>query len=135
MEQFSDGLKTVVKAGFGAVAMGVEKTQEVIKNLSQKGEPLFEQAKDAVNDAAEMIKKAVDDSGIGDAFSCRPQVQSIISDLQQLKREELEEIREALAELIALKEQPGGEAEEAVQPETPQEPEQPAPVDENDPER
>lgn len=105
MEQFSDELKKVVKAGFGAVSTGVEKAQEVIDNLSKKGEPLYEQAKSAVNDAAEKIKKAVDDSGIGEAFSCRPQVQSIISDLQQLTREELDEVREALEDIYALRAQ------------------------------
>ena len=105
MEQFSDELKKVVKAGFGAVSTGVEKAQEVIDNLSKKGEPLYEQAKSAVNDAAEKIKKAVDDSGIGEAFSCRPQVQSIISDLQQLTREELDEVREALEDIYALRTQ------------------------------
>lgn len=114
MEQFSDSLKKVVKAGFGAVAAGMEKTQEVIENLSQKGEPLFEQAKSAVSDAAEKIKKAVDESGIGDAFSCRPQVQSVIGDLHQMTREELEEVREALDELLSLRAQQdeaSGEAE------------------------
>ena len=105
MEQFSDELKKVVKAGFGAVSTGVEKAQEVIDNLSKKGEPLYEQAKSAVNDAAEKIKKAVDDSGIGEAFSCRPQVQSIISDLQQLTREELDEVRKALGDIYALRAQ------------------------------
>lgn len=105
MEQFSDELKKVVKAGFGAVSTGVEKAQEVIDHLSKKGEPLYEQAKSAVNDAAEKIKKAVDDSGIGEAFSCRPQVQSIISDLQQLTREELDEVREALEDIYALRAQ------------------------------
>ena len=105
MEQFSDELKKVVKAGFGAVPTRVEKAQEVIDNLSKKGEPLYEQAKSAVNDAAEKIKKAVDDSGIGEAFSCRPQVQSIISDLQQLTREELDEVREALEDIYALRAQ------------------------------
>lgn len=105
MEQFSDELKKVVKAGFGAVSAGVEKAQEVIDDLSKKGEPLYEQAKSAVNDAAEKIKKAVDDSGIGNAFSRRPQVQDIISDLQQLTREELDEVREALEDIYALQAQ------------------------------
>ena len=133
MEQFSDSLKKVVKAGFGAVAAGMEKTQEVIENLSQKGEPLYEQAKSAVSDAAEKIKKAVDESGIGDAFSCRPQVQSVISDLQQMSREELEEVREAVEELLSLRKRQDEAREETEQTEETKQTEETEETDETAP--
>ena len=129
MEQFSDELKKVVKAGFGAVSTGVEKAQEVNDHLSKKGEPLYEQAKSAVNDAAEKIKKAVDDSGIGEAFSCRPQVQSVISDLQQMSREELEEVRKAVEELLSLRKRQDEAREETEQTE---ETDETAPADEGE---
>lgn len=111
MEQFTDSLKKVLQAGIGAVATGVEKTQEVIESLSQKGEPLYEQAKTTVNEAAEKIKKAVNDSGIADVFSCRPQVQSIINDLMELTQEELDEIRDALEDIYPTR--PRNRQEEA----------------------
>lgn len=99
MEQFGDELKKMLKAGLGAVATGMDKAQEAIENLAQKGEPIYEQAKSAVEDAACKIKQAVNDSGIADAFSCRPKVQDIISDLNELSQEELDEIRAALEEI------------------------------------
>ena len=91
MEQIGNELEKVLKAGIGAVATGVEKTKEAIENLAQKGEPIYAQAKDAVSDAAEKIKKAVSESGIADVFSCRPRVESIIADLQEMTQEELDE--------------------------------------------
>ena len=56
MEQLGNELEKVLKAGIGAVATGVEKTKEAIESLAQKGEPLYAQAKDAVNDAATAVK-------------------------------------------------------------------------------
>lgn len=110
MEQIGNELKKMIKAGMGAVATGVEKTQEAIDALAQKGEPIYEQAKTAVCDAAEKIKKAVDDSGIGDVFSCRPRVESIIQDLMEMNQEELDEIRMALDEIYPHR--PSGKKEE-----------------------
>ncbi|MBQ2978278.1 MAG: hypothetical protein IJE17_12395 [Clostridia bacterium] len=117
MEQLGNELEKVLKAGIGAVATGVEKTKEAIESLAQKGEPLYAQAKDAVNDAAEKIKKAVSESGIADVFSCRPRVESIIADLQEMTQEELDEIRQALEDIYPTRpasreEAPAPEAEE-----------------------
>lgn len=99
MEQFTDELKKVIKAGLGAVATGADKAQEAFQNLAEKGEPLYEQAREAVGDVAEKIKKAVNDSGIADAFSCRPKVQDIINDLNEMCQDELDEIRAALEDI------------------------------------
>lgn len=117
MEQLGNELEKVLKAGIGAVATGVEKTKEAIESLAQKGEPLYAQAKDAVNDAAEKIKKAVSESGIADVFSCRPRVESTIADLQEMTQEELDEIRQALEDIYPTRpasreEAPASEAEE-----------------------
>lgn len=117
MEQLGNELEKVLKAGIGAVATGVEKTKEAIESLAQKGEPLYAQAKDAVNDAAGKIKKAVSESGIADVFSCRPRVESIIADLQEMTQEELDEIRQALEDIYPTRpasreEAPASEAEE-----------------------
>ena len=99
MEQFSEELKKVLKAGLGAVATGMDKAQEAIDALAQKGEPIYEQAKSVVGDAADRIKKAVNNSGIADAFTCRPKVEEIINDLNTLCQDELDEVRSALEEI------------------------------------
>lgn len=110
MEQIGNELKKVLKAGIGAVATGVEKTQGAIESLAQKGEPLYEQAKTAVCDAAGKLKKAVSDSGIADKFSCRPRVESIINDLRELTQQELDEIRAALEEIYPTRPANRGDA-------------------------
>ena len=112
MDSLNDGLKKILQAGIGAVATGVEKTQEMIDSLSQKGEPLYEQAKSAVTDAAEKIKKAVDDSGIGEAFSGHSKVQTLIGGLRQLTQEELTQVRIALEEMLATPEKEAQPQEE-----------------------
>lgn len=99
MEQWTDEIKKVIKAGIGAVATGVEKTQDAIETLAQKGEPLYQQAKSAVCDTAGKIKKAVNDSGIPDALSGRPRVDCLIRALQQLTQEELDQLRAAIEEI------------------------------------
>ena len=99
MDQWTDEIKKVIKAGIGAVATGVEKTQDAIETLAQKGEPLYQQANSAVCDTAGKIKKAVNDSGIPDALAGRPRVDSLIRALQQLTQEELDQLRAALEEI------------------------------------
>jgi len=96
MEQMEDGLKKVVKAGFGAVATGVEKTQETIARLAKKGEPIYEQARATVEETAGKIKKAVQNCPISDMLSCRPRVDAVIRDLKEMSREERACIRDAL---------------------------------------
>ncbi len=116
MEQIVNEMKKVLKAGIGAVATGVEKTQEAIETLAQKGEPLYEQAKTAVADAADKVKKAVVDSGIADAFSCPPRTDRVIRELQQMTQEELDEITAAIQDIYPsrpAKAQPEGENEAA----------------------
>lgn len=121
MEQIGNELEKVLKAGIGAVATGVEKTKEAIENLAQKGEPIYAQAKDAVSDAAEKIKKAVSESGIADVFSCRPRVESIIADLQEMTQEELDEIRQALEDIYPTRPASRNEKPEQVTEESSEE--------------
>ena len=99
MDQWTDEIKKVIKAGIGAVATGVEKTQDAIETLAQKGEPLYQQAKSAVCDTADKIKMAVNESGIPDALAGRPRVDCLIRALQQLTQEELDQLRAALEEI------------------------------------
>ena len=109
MEQIGNEIKKMIQAGIGAVATGVEKTQEAIDTLAEKGEPIYEQAKAAVCDAAEKIKKAVDESGIGDLFSCPGPVDQVIEKMQEMTQRELDRVRTALEDIYPTR--PSGEEE------------------------
>ena len=102
MEQFGNELKKVLKAGLGAVATGAEMAQEAIENLSKKGEPLYQQAKSAVTDAADKIRQAVNDSGIKEAMAGKPRAAEIIDEIRVLSREDWALIRAALDEFEAM---------------------------------
>ena len=117
MDQIGDGLKKMVQAGFGAVATGVEKTQGAITRFAQKGEPIYEQAKSAVTETTDKIKRAVQDGKVGEMLSCRPRVESIIRDLKEMTGEELDQIRTAL-DCICKEESPSSQPcqEEAPSP-------------------
>ena len=110
MDQIGNELKKMLKAGLGAVAAGAEKAQEAIETLSQKGEPLYQQAKSVVTDAADKIKQAVDASGIKDAVTGKPKVLDIIDDLRGMRREDWALVRAALDEFEALADQQPEEA-------------------------
>ena len=105
MDQFSEDLKKVIKAGMGAIATGLEKGQEALEALAQKGEPLYEQAKSAVTDAADKVKQTFD------SMSPKPQAQEIIDVLRGMTREDWAQVRAALDEFEAQ----AAEAEQAAQ--------------------
>lgn len=116
MDQFGDELKKVLKAGMGAVAAGLEMGQEAIDALAKKGEPLYEQAKSAVTDAADKVKQAVSD-GIG-AMNAKPQAQELIDTLRGMSADAWKQVREALDEFeaqAAEAEKAAREAAEAAQ--------------------
>jgi len=125
MEQLGNEIKKMIQAGIGAVATGVEKTQEAIETLAEKGEPIYEQAKAAVCDAAGKIKKAVDDSGIGDLFTSPSRVEKVIADLQEMTQKELDEIRTALEDIYPSR--PSGKEEPQEAPPAEKAPEQDQP--------
>ena len=83
MDQLGNDLKKVLQAGIGAVATGLEKAQDAIEDLSKKGEPIYEQAKQAINDQA------------------KPQVDEFVNNLQKFSSDELNKIRAALDSLTA----------------------------------
>ncbi len=93
MDDFCKELEKVIKAGIGAVATGVEKAQEAVENLAQKGEPIFQQAKEKVNDAADKVVKAFQEVG-------KPKVEGFLHDARAFTLEELKELRQKLDELI-----------------------------------
>ena len=67
--QVTDSLKKILMAGFGAVSSGVEKSQEVLDKLAEKGGDIYQQAVAAGKETADMLKKAYDESSIKDLFN------------------------------------------------------------------
>lgn len=110
MEQITNELRKMVKAGIGAVAAGMEKTQETIDSFAKKGEPIYQQAKSAVNDAAGKVKQAVND-GI-QHMSCKPGVEDIISKVKELSRDEWEQIRGAVDDFFTQAQEAADEAQQ-----------------------
>lgn len=101
MDQIGEEIKKVVQAGIGAVAVGMEKAQEAVDSLSKKGQPIYEQAKSAVTDAAGKVKQAFDQSGIADALCGKIKADEIIDALKNLSPEDQARVREALDALKA----------------------------------
>ena len=130
MEQFGNELKKVLKAGMGAVAAGLEMGQDAIEQLAKKGEPLYEQAKNAVNDAAGKVKQTID------SLSAQPQAQEIIDTLRGMGKEAWDQVRAALDEFetqAAEAEQAAKDAAAAAEEilRSAEEPEQPDPKDDD----
>ena len=99
MEQLGNELKKVLKAGMGAVAAGLEMGQDAIDHLAKKGEPLYEQAKNAVADAAGKVKQTID------SLNAQPQAQEIIDTLRGMGKEAWDQVRAALDEFEAQAEE------------------------------
>ncbi|MBQ7655164.1 MAG: hypothetical protein IJI53_12635 [Clostridia bacterium] len=99
MDQLSNELKKMVKAGMGAVATGMEMTQEAIDTFAKKGEPIYQQAKAVVTDAADKVMQAVND-GI-QCMNVKPGVEEIIGKVKELTQEEWEQIRGAVDDFFA----------------------------------
>ena len=101
MEQLGNELKKVLKAGMGAVVTGLEMGQDAIEQLAKKGEPLYEQAKTAVADAAGKVKQ--------------PQAQEIIDTLRGMGKEAGDQVRAALDEFEVQAEEAKKAAREAAE--------------------
>ena len=109
MEQLGNELKKVLKAGMGAVATGLEMGQDAIEQLAKKGEPLYEQAKTAMADAAGKVKQTID------SLNAQPQAQEIIDTLRGMGREAWDQVRAALDEFEAQAAEAEQAAREAAQ--------------------
>lgn len=105
MDQINSELKKILMAGIGAVSTGVEKSQEVIERLAQKGEITYEQAKVLSQEAASKVKKAYDESCIADFFSCKVKKENVVEDLKQFSVEDLTWLRDQLSGIITAKQQ------------------------------
>ena len=90
-------IEKLVKAGIGAVTEGLNLTQDTIDRLAEKGEPLFNQARSSVSEAAEKIRQTVSNAVENDVC-----VDTVKHALAQLDRSQLLEIADYLHELIDI---------------------------------
>ena len=108
-----DELKKILMAGIGAVQTGLEKGQELVDELAQKGEPIFNQAKQSVRDAAGKVKTSYEDSVVSELISGKFKKETIAGFARQLSKEDLFWLKGAVDGLIASAE----EEEKAAQDE------------------
>jgi polyhydroxyalkanoate synthesis regulator phasin len=99
MDQIGSELKKILMAGIGAVSVSVEKAQEIVSTLAQKGEITFEQAKTLSEEMAVKVKKSIEESEIKRAFGGKPTSDSVIRDLKTLSPDEIAEIKKAIADM------------------------------------
>ena len=113
MEQLGNEIKKIIKAGMGAVASGLEMGQEAIETLAQKGEPIYQQAKSAVSDAAGKVAQAVNE-GI-QSIKNGPDVTDVIDVLRTMSRSDWAQVRAALDEFEAQADEIDKAAQEAAE--------------------
>ena len=61
-DNFTDGIKKVLLAGVGAVAMGAEMSQDLVDDLIKKGELTVEQGKSLNEEIARKVKETADEA-------------------------------------------------------------------------
>lgn len=67
--QVTESLKKILMAGFGAVSTGMEKSQEVLDKLAEKGESAYQSAVAAGKETADKLKQVYEQSGIKELFN------------------------------------------------------------------
>ncbi len=94
MDELREGIEKLVKAGIGAVQEGLNASADAVEEFAKKGEPAFNQAKQAFSETAskiaESFKGLFDDEGIDD----------IKPALTALGREKLQELRDYIDGLL-----------------------------------
>lgn len=107
MEDFIKDLEKVIKAGIGAVATGMEKAQDAVEKLAQKGEPLYQQAKTSVSEFADKVCKAFQELG-------KPKLADMIHDAQALTDEDLTALHKGIGEMIRMRAEEAAAAAQAA---------------------
>ena len=112
MSDILNNLEKLVKAGFGAASEGLDQAAKAVEKYAEKGEPAYNQAREAVSGAVDSLKKALTEpDGIETA-----QIKDL---LRRLPREALDEIEAFIAGIKA--EEAPREDEEGAAEEKPEE--------------
>lgn len=93
-------LKKILMAGIGAIQTGLEKSQEVIDTLAEKGKPAFDQAAQFTQEAADTIKEEYEKSILSEVVSGKFKKETILEAIKKLDKDELLFLRDAIDELI-----------------------------------
>lgn len=88
--KFGDGIKTVLLAGIGAVAVTAEKSSQVVSDLVKKGELTVEQGKELNKELQHNVKENLNKKGVD--------VDEIGSKISKMSSEELAKLKEQIAE-------------------------------------
>ncbi len=94
MKNLSDDLRKIFLAGIGAVAVTAEKGKEMIDSFVEKGEITLEQGK-ALN---EELKRNVNET-LHKSICTKQENDSLLSQLEKLTPEELDIVKQKLAEM------------------------------------
>lgn len=111
MERLTDGLKKILLAGIGTVAVTAEKSRDVLDELVKKGELTVEQGKVLNEELKHNIKKTVKDNVNVSVKASSPE--ELTELLGKMTPEQLEQLKEQLTKMETA-EAVDGEAEEAM---------------------
>ncbi len=89
--KLGDGIKKVLLAGIGAVAVTAEKSQEVLDDLVKKGEITVEQGKELNKELQRNIKATFEKSGAED----------VAEKVAKMTKEEIEALKAKISEIEA----------------------------------
>ncbi|XOQ44950.1 MAG: Poly(Hydroxyalcanoate) granule associated protein (Phasin) [Clostridium sp.] len=99
MSEIGGDLKKLLLAGLGAAATTAEKSKQIIDELVQKGELTLEQGKVLNEELKQTLKDRVDQHVSVTVTKTVPtNVQSIIQAISKLNRDELEQVKAAIAQ-------------------------------------
>ena len=95
MEKLTDGLKKVVLAGIGTVAVTAEKSKEIIDEMAKRGQQTVEQGKVLNQELKHNIKETVKKT-VGGTEEV-PTQEALAAMLDKMTPEQLAELKEKLA--------------------------------------
>lgn len=99
MEKLGEGLKKVILAGIGTVAVTAEKSRDILDEMVKKGELTVEQGKVLNQELKHNIKKTVKENV---DVSVKPSTPQELDELlNQMSPEELEQLKEKLQAMDA----------------------------------
>ena len=94
MEKLTDGLKKVVLAGIGTVAVTAEKSKEIIDEMAKRGQQTVEQGKVLNQELKHNIKETVKKT-VGGTEEV-PTQEALAAMLDQMTPEQIAELKEKL---------------------------------------
>lgn len=117
MEKLTDGLKKVVLAGIGTVAVTAEKSKEIIDEMAKRGQQTVEQGKVLNQELKHNIKETVKKT-VGGTEEV-PTQEALAAMLDKMTPEQIAELKEKLAaaEKAKVAEKADKEAETAEEKE------------------